>query len=304
MHKFSIYQNRFKFLLLPGIIILFGIIFYFVNGGFQYDVEFSGGTRLHVAMEQEFSNEEVAQLIEEQTGVHAVVQKTGDGTEAIIKFSETGDESIEANIYNTLKEHYNLQSDEPLEVGTQSPSFGQNMQRASLMATIWAVVLMLIYITIRFEWRSALVAIGTLASNILVMISVYVIFQLPVNSSFIAAILTILGYSINDIIVVFDRVRENKGLKVNKKADIPMIAENSIWQSLTRSINTSVTTLITIVLLYILGVPSIQEFALPIIIGIVIGTYSSVFISAPIWAWWKNSSLQRKKKKQAKPAKA
>ena len=303
MHKFSIFKNRFRFLLLPGIVILCGIIFCFVNSGFNFDVEFSGGTRLHIAMEQEFNNEEVAQLIKDKTGVSAVVQKTGDGTEAIIKFKEVGDETIEANIFNALKEQYGLQGNEPLQIGTQSPSFGKNMQKVSFLAAFWAVILMLIYITIRFEWRSAIVAVGTLASNILVMISFYVIFKLPVNSSFIAAILTILGYSINDIIVVFDRIRENKGLKANKKLDIPVVVENSVWQSLTRSINTSVTTLITIVFLYILGVPSIQEFALPIIIGILIGTYSSIFIAAPIWAWWKNSSIQSKKKR-ARAAKA
>ena len=119
------------------------------------------------------------------------------------------------------------------------------------------------------------------------MVSFYTIFQIPVNTSFIAAILTILGYSINATIVVFDRVRENT--RFAKKESFESIVNRSIWQTLARSINTSLTTLFTLVLLFILGVASIKEFALPLIIGVVCGTYSSVFLAGQFWVLFKGN---------------
>lgn len=292
----KIYQNRFKLLLLPAIIIVLGIVFYFIQGGFNVDVEFSGGTRLHVNMEQSFNNDDVSKTISDKAGVNAVVQKTGSGLkEAIIKFKDDEKQTASEKVFTALKDEYKLKDADLLESGILSPSYGAGMRKAAMMCVLWAVVLMLIYITIRFEWRSAIVAVLTLLSNILCMIAFYLIFKLPVNTSFIAAILTILGYSINDTIIVFDRIRENRSSKLNRKKEINEIAEDSIHQTITRSINTSTTTLITIVLLYFLGVPSIKEFALPIIIGILIGTYSSIFIAAPMWAWWKESSDSQKR---------
>lgn len=156
------------------------------------------------------------------------------------------------------------------------------MKAAAVKASLLAIVLILIYITIRFEFRSGLAAVLTLCHDICVMMAFFAIFQLPVNMNFIAAALTILGYSINATIVVFDRVRENtKGI-----ADIKIfgdVTDRSIKQTLARSINTSVTTLIPIVLILILGVPSIQNFAIALIVGIVSGTYSSVCIAGPLW---------------------
>ena len=297
----KIYENRFKFLLLPAVIIVLGIIFYFVNGGFNVDVEFSGGTRLHVNMEQSFNNEEVGNLIKEKAGVTAVVQKTGNGSEAIIKFKDDDKQTASTKVFSALKEQYKLKDSDLLETGILTASYGAGMQKAAMMCVLWAVILMLLYITIRFEWRSAIIAILTLLSNVLCMIAFYAIFRLPINTSFVAAVLTILGYSINDVIVVFDRIRESRSNKLNRKKDVTEVAELSIHQTITRSVNTSVTTLITIVVLYIMGVPTIKEFALPIIIGILVGTYASIFIAAPMWAWWKDAS--DKQKRQAARAK-
>ena len=140
---------------------------------------------------------------------------------------------------------------------------------------------MLIYITIRFSFKSGISAIIGLLHNILVMLAIYSIFQIPVNSSFVAAVLTVVGYSINDTIVVFDKIRE--AARKGGRSQFAEIANTSLNQTLTRTINTSVTTLITILTLYILGVDSIREFSLPIIIGVIVGTYSSICIATPIW---------------------
>ena len=156
------------------------------------------------------------------------------------------------------------------------------LKAAAVKASLLAIVLILLYITFRFEFRSGLAAVITLCHDICVMMALFAIFQLPVNMNFIAAALTILGYSINATIVVFDRVRENS----KSISDIKIfgdVTDRSIRQTLSRSINTSITTLIPILLILILGVPSIQNFAIALVIGILSGTYSSVFISGPLW---------------------
>ncbi|MBE7038367.1 MAG: protein translocase subunit SecF [Ruminococcaceae bacterium] len=162
-----------------------------------------------------------------------------------------------------------------------SATVGGELFGSSLRALLIAAILMLIYISLRFELLSGISAVIALIHDMLVMLAIYAIFQLPVNTSFVAAMLTILGYSINATIVIFDRIRENT--RFLKKETFSEIANKSVWQSMTRSINTSVTTLLTIVMVYILGVNSVREFALPIIIGIVVGTYSSIFIAASLW---------------------
>ena len=124
------------------------------------------------------------------------------------------------------------------------------------------------------------------------MLSVYAIFQLPINSTFIAAVLTILGYSINATIVVFDRVRENS--KLIRKEAFASVVNKSIWQTMMRSINTSVTTLLTLICLYILGVTSIKQFAFPLIVGVVCGTFSSVFVAGQFWVIFKDKKAYAK----------
>jgi preprotein translocase SecF subunit len=148
---------------------------------------------------------------------------------------------------------------------------------------------MLAYITFRFELRFGIAAIIALIHDVLFMLSVYSILRIPVNSPFVAAILTILGYSINDTIVVFDRIREN--LRLLKKNNFAEVANISISQTLSRSINTSVTTLVTIVALYVLGVEQIREFALPLMAGVLGGTYSSIFIASPAWVMLKEMQI-------------
>ena len=163
---------------------------------------------------------------------------------------------------------------------------GKELQRTAFEAAAIAVALMLIYITIRFDFLSGVSAVICLLHDVLIMISAYVIFRLPFNINFIAASLIIFGYSINASIITFDRIREN--MKYNKRGSVDEVVNKSVNQTLTRNINTTLTTLFTIVLVYILGVPSLKNFALPIIIGILGGAFSSTFIAGPLWAKLKN----------------
>ena len=136
-------------------------------------------------------------------------------------------------------------------------------------------------------------AVIALAINVLVMAAVYATTNIAINTTFIAAMLTIVGYSINNTIVIFDRIRENQKMRT-KNETISQMVDKSITETLGRTLNSTITTLITIVLIYILGVTTIKEFALPLIIGILIGAYTSIFIASTFWASWKESSMKAK----------
>ena len=159
---------------------------------------------------------------------------------------------------------------------------GKELQRQAAIALIIANIGMLIYITFRFEFKSAVAAVLALVHDVLIVLSFYAIFNVPVDSTFIAVILTIVGYSINDTIVIFDRIREN--LKDMRKIPFDEVANLSISQTVSRSVNTSVTTLFTITALFLLGGETIKDFTLALIVGVSAGTYSSIFIASPLWS--------------------
>ena len=176
-----------------------------------------------------------------------------------------------------------------------SASTARNLASSAIWMSVLAAILILIYISIRFELTSGVCAVVALAHDIIVLCGVYSILRIKIDTNFIAALLTVLGYSINNTIVIFDRIRENT--RKAKKETYAQIANESINQTLRRSINTTITTLLTIGAVYVLGVTSIKVFALPIIIGIVVGTYSSIFVSGSIWAMWRDAAVKSKKKK-------
>ncbi|MDK2904101.1 MAG: preprotein translocase subunit SecF, partial [Eubacteriaceae bacterium] len=195
------------------------------------------------------------------------------------------------SLFTAFHEKYTLESTDLLSIDTVSPSIGAEVAQSAVIACIVAVALMLAYITFRFEFFFGLTAVIALVHDLIIVLGVYSLFQIQVNSPFIAAMLTILGYSINDTIVVFDRIRENR----NRfgKFDYAPLVDTSISQTLQRSINTSLTTLLAIGSIYVLGVQSIRDFALPLIVGIISGTYSSIFIASTLWVKIKEKQAQK-----------
>ncbi|MDO4618407.1 MAG: protein translocase subunit SecF [Clostridia bacterium] len=297
MKKIDITKKKIIFLILPLLLVVAGVVAYFVNGGFNFDIEFMGGVRMQVDMEKKASNEEVSSFLEEKLGISPVIVQSGEGNSVVIKTQPITEEQ-EASIYPMLKEKYQLTGETEMSKNKVDPTFGANVQGKAVFYTLIAILLILAYIAFRFEWRSAIMAVLSLALNILVMMAVYAITFTPLNTTFIAAMLTVIGYSINNTIVVFDRIRENmKGYRAGKNAKpVAEIVNASIWASMGRTINTTITTLITIVLLYVLGVPAIKEFAFPLIVGVIAGVYSSIFIASPFWASWKQASYDKKQK--------
>ena len=287
-------KNRWKFMIIPALIIVAGIVFYFVHGGFNFDVEFMGGVRMQVNMHTEFDNKEIVDLVQENTTdtVSATVQKGSNDQIAVIKTPPV-DDNVKTEIFNALKDKYSLADEDLISVSSASASFGLEVQRKALLYTLLAIICILIYIAIRFEWRSAVMAVLGLAINVLVMAAVYAITNIPLNTTFIAAMLTVVGYSINNTIVIFDRIRENQKSR-KKNETIAAMTDRSIFETLGRTINSTITTLITIVLIYILGVSTIKDFALPLIVGILAGAYTSIFIASTFWAAWRESNMQAK----------
>jgi len=253
---------------------------------FNFDIDFVGGTTMQFEMHQDVTAEltaKVSGIVAGATGVRpSSVIKAGDtGTQVVIKCAELSSEMRNA-AFEAVRAAYNLpETDSPIKSEFVSASVGSDLKRSAVLASAIAVALILVYITIRFQFFSGLAAVIALVHDLLIMLSVYIIFRIPFNMNFIAAALTILGYSINATIVVFDRVRENIRLEPEKK--FGQIVDASIHQTLSRSVNTTLTTLFAIVLLVVFGVDSIRNFALPVCVGVICGCYSSVCISGPMW---------------------
>lgn len=251
---------------------------------FNLDLDFVGG----VTMEMELGtqvDQQVQQRIEdiysEAADVTANVTTSGNsGTAVIVKTVSISSEQRQI-IFEMIQEEFGEENVDLISADHVSASVGDDLKRSAVLSISIAAALILVYITIRFELFSGVAAIICLLHDILIILSVFVIFQIPMNMTFIAAALTIIGYSINATIVVFDRVRENH--KRQGGGDFAELVDRSIWQTMRRSIGTTVTTLLPVVLLLIMGVTSIQIFAIPLCVGILVGGYSSTCLAGPIW---------------------
>lgn len=277
------------------IIIITGLVFMGING-LNTGIDFKGGTLITLEMNQDFVKSDVDSIIDTYAENKFLTKVVNNGEQLEIRLQEgiLSEEEI-SKLIEEISEKYSLESDALIGNITVGATVGKELKRNAAIAILIATIAMLIYITVRFEISFAVAAIIALVHDVLITISFYAILGIQINLPFIAAILTIVGYSINDTIVVFDRIRENS--KKSRGKSYVEIADVSIRETLARSINTTLTTLITIVAVYVF-VPSIREFSLPLIIGITSGAYSSIFIASPLWVIFK-SSKQKKKKNAA-----
>lgn len=281
----KIVENRKKFFAASLIVIIIGFAAMIFNaqagrGAFQYDVEFTGGTSFDLDLGQDYEQEDLQKLITDVTGQDSPqIQQVIDTNEVTVKIQSI-DSATRETLTNAILEAY--PNAVMGEVNDVSGTVSHEMQTAAIKATLIAAVAMLLYISLRFhDFRAGGSAIIALLHDVLIVLTAYAVFRIPVNNTFIVVLLTILGYSINATIVIFDRIRENKSaFHANQTAEK---INKSISQTLARSINTSLTTFFTVGAIYVLGVPALKEFALPMMIGILAGAYSSVCISGSIW---------------------
>ncbi|HZK43959.1 MAG TPA: protein translocase subunit SecF [Syntrophomonadaceae bacterium] len=271
----QVIQNRKWFYIISLIIIIPGLVSLFVQG-LNLGIDFQGGSILHVKMEQSIQSADVRTTLQKINIENAEVQKSGD--QFYIRTAELNQEQTK-EMQSALKEEFTTV--EFLGAESVGAAIGSELTRDAILALLIAAVLMLIYITIRFEWSFGVAAIVPIVHNVLIVIGVFSIFQWEISSSFIAAILTVIGYSINDTIIIFDRVRENMRYKL--KEDRMTLLNKSILQTLNRSINTVLTSTFALVALLLFGGATLKIFVLAMLIGFVSGAYSSIFIASPIW---------------------
>ena len=281
-------RNRWtKFAAISLVIIAVALVMTISGHGLNLGVDFTGGTIMTYNMGVDFDVADVESALGQSGVTNAQIAKIGtDGKEVQIRISDSENtDALRDSIENMLREKYvGIQYVDITRVG---PTAGSELVKNAIQSMLWAAVLMLIYIAIRFDLYMGLAAVIGLAHDIAIMLSFTIILRriIRVETTYIAALLTIVGYSINNTIIIFDRIRENSHKADLRQLSRGEIVDRSVSESLSRTLNTSITTLLTIVTLYILGVDSIRQFALPLIIGIISGIFSSNLLNGYVWAW-------------------
>ena len=289
-------MNRFfkPALLVSAAIILLAVILTLCGRGMNLGLDFAGGLSMPYDLGESTTQPAVAAVL----GSEYSVSLQGAGkNEALVRIKSVGAEevqNVQAAVTAKLQSAYpNAKS--MGDVSYVGPVAGATLVRNAVTSVLIASVLMLVYIAVRFDFHSGVAAVLALIHDVTVMLAFMVILRdlIELNSSFIAASLTIVGYSINDTIVIFDRIRENAKNKPElAKVEVVNL---SVREAFGRTMMTSITTLVTILALYILGVAAIKEFALPIIVGVIAGTYSSNLLSGYIWAWLEEKFPKKEK---------
>lgn len=315
MFNFKFYEKRNIFFITSGILILTCIIMFFVNG-VTLDIQFKGGAVLKYEYTGEIDDTEFAKVATDVLDVNLAVSKTSDPIHKIqqVVLNISGNVALEGStqykLSDALVKAFPENSLKLAESFSVNPSIGAEFLRKGLLAMILACVFTVIYVSARFKiihgLSAGIMALVALLHDIIMVFFAYVIFKIPLDNGFIAAILTILGYSINDTIVIYDRLRENQRI-LGSKTTLGNLINVSSNQTLTRTINTSITTVVSMLCILIVAMiynlTSIVNFALPMLIGLISGCYSSLFIACPLWVVWnerkkpnKNISINPQKK--------
>lgn len=265
----------------------------------NYSLEFKGGTSTTATMDKKYTikeiDKEIVPIVEEITGDGNVQAQAVEDSKQIVIKTRTLSLDEREKMNQALEKNFGVE-EKDIESESISSTVSNEMKTDAIVAVVIAAACMLIYIWFRFkDIRFATSAILALVHDVLIVLTCYVLVWISVGNTFIACELTIIGYSINDTIVVFDRIRENmKGLRKETKEGYKEIVNRSIGQTLSRSINTSLTTFIMVLMLYILGVTSIKEFALPLMVGLLCGTYSSICLASEAWYFFRIRALKKK----------
>lgn len=322
MQMFDIVGKRRYFFALSIVLILAGVVGFIVNG-INLDITFEGGTIVNIEMaDSNFNADSALPIVKDTLGKEATAQKlttyasTDNNKNSSIlqlRFSKSEkltDDEI-TKLENALKEKMNVKKDAVALTQNVEPFMGKEMLNKGLIAISITAVLITIYVTWRFSAISglsaAVMALLALLHDIFIMFTVYLVFKLPINESFFAAVLTILGYSVNDTIVIYDRMRENTKTMKNK-VDVFTLVNTSVIQTLTRTLNTAACVLICVACIYVFSVvyniQSLKDFSMPMLVGTISGSYSTIFIAGPLWAMWQNFKSKRKAASTLKTAKA
>ncbi|MDD3520324.1 MAG: protein translocase subunit SecF [Actinomycetota bacterium] len=281
-YKFNFVGKGKIFFIVSLVIIITGLVFYFVRG-FNFGIDFLGGNLMEVNFKQDVSVSEIRDVMEEAGYGNSILQNTA--SDQFIIRTVPIEESEKNRILDELDAKIGI--NRPLVQDREvAPGFSKQITKYALIAVAISLAGILIYIWIRFEVRFAITAIIELLHDLLIILSIYIITYREFNITTIAVVLTILGYSVNDAIIIFDRIREE--LRFNKREGFFNTVNYSINKTFIRSMSTVLTTLFPVILLLILGNPTLQDFAFGLLVGIISGTYSSMFIGSPLLVLWNN----------------
>jgi preprotein translocase subunit SecF len=299
MRKFDIAGRRKIWYTISLLIIIPGIIC-MLTRGFNLGIDFTGGTIMDLKFSQPVTIIDVRDVLKEYKLDNSTIQLSGDdssstvATDVMIRtvdLEESERKAVMASLKTKLGDYTVLREE---KVGA---TMGSELLLKALWATLLSWLMIVLYISYRFEFKFGVAAVLALVHDVLVVLSVFSILQKQVDVTFVAALLTIVGYSATDTIVIFDRVRENLKLHFRKGGDIEQLVNTSVYQTLTRSIYTVCTVLFTTFALYFFGGDTTKDFAFALLIGFAVGAYSSIFIASPLWVTFREWSDNKRSKK-------
>jgi preprotein translocase subunit SecF len=288
--NFDFVKTSRRFLTVSAAILLIGLLalgFF----GLNYGIDFSSGTSIDISTSKPVDDAKVKSFVDEQKlGQYTLTTSQNRDT---IRFKETLNAQQEKDFKAAFSKQ--IDGDASYEVNIVDVDIAREQQTNALIGVAVACIGIIIYVSIRFEWRFAIAAIAALLYDALFVVCLFSIFRLEVNLPFILAILTIIGYSINDTIVIFDRIRENlRFAKIKSGVDLEKLVNDSVWQTLARSINTVITVLVAAFCLFLFGSESIKLFSLAMLFGLASGAYSSIFIASQLWLYLKKKQPLKK----------
>ena len=291
------FVGRLKYAVIFSVVLTVICLISILWKGLNYGIDFAGGTLVQIKFHKAASADDIRKVLN-QIGIDdSVIQPFGTD-EVIIRTAKSSSEikGLSGKIEDSLNAAYGKDAFQVQRIEVVGPKVGKDLTQKAIMAVIFSWIGMLIYIAFRFEFRHAVGGIVGVIHDVVIVVGIFSIFNIEFTLTVVAALLTIIGYSIHDTIVVFDRVREN--VRKNTKQDLSIVMNESINQTLSRTILTSFTVVLVVAVLFIFGGAVIHDFAFALLVGVIFGTYSSVFIAAPVVLAWENykpSKLKQKK---------
>ncbi|MDI3328786.1 MAG: protein translocase subunit SecF [Alicyclobacillaceae bacterium] len=292
--RFPIVRHRRWYFLFSGLLTVLGIVAIAVFG-LNLGTDFRSGTRVQIEVGPGWKPQDVMAAFQSagfSLSPGDITSAGVQGEAAVVRLKDKLDQAKEAQINAAIQKQY---PHAKIQVDSVEPLVARELSRNAMIAVGLASLGILIYIAVRFEFWFGVAGVVALLHDAFIVISVFALLRLEIDLPFIAAVLTIVGYSINDTIVIFDRIRENlKAAKIRTLEDLEQLVDDSLWQTMRRSINTVATVVLAALCLFLLGSASIHNFSLALLVGLVSGAYSSIFIASPLWVSWRGRSLKRR----------
>jgi preprotein translocase SecF subunit len=282
--------------LISAVAILAGLLHIAYQGGLRYGIDFSGGTLLQVRFERPVTVDAVRGALARVQAGESVIQEFGDAQEYLIRIPVGGHtlEALSKRVDGGLREA-GLPAFEVRRLEFVGPQVGRDLQWDALQAVLWGMVGILVYTAMRFDFKGGVAAIIALLHDVVISVGAMSMAHREMSLPVLAALLTIVGFSINDTIVTFDRIRENRGRGLRRGETLADVINAAINQTLSRTILTSLTVFLVVAVLFIFGGEVLRDFAFVLLVGVVTGTYSTIFVAAPIILDWENWSQARQR---------